>query len=312
MTFEKLKGFRGINSKFTGHGEAHLNPEGVLLSNGPLGSALPQSQGLAMADKVTGKNDRVTICTVSDGASMEGESKEAFAAIAGLAAKDRLNPYLLVISDNDTKLSGRITEQSFSMAPTFNAMSVLGWNVIRVEEGNDLHKVYLAVERGLQEARANPRAPVCLWLDREGLRRPLHSGKLLRRSRVPFGKTAKKSSILSTRFTGALPKSPPTWPIGPPRLRRDWEQKEAAKKAKPVAPAGVKKDKIQSGLAKGAVRAAQEGLPVYSLSADLAGSTGMSFFQKSFPDRVCRRRDRRGQYGQHGRRALQVRVHSHC
>src|SRR6188768_1224875 len=33
MTFEDLKGFRGINSKLTGHGEAHLNPEGVLLSN---------------------------------------------------------------------------------------------------------------------------------------------------------------------------------------------------------------------------------------------------------------------------------------
>ena len=38
MTFETLKGFRSIDSKLTGHGESHLNPEGVLLSNGPLGS----------------------------------------------------------------------------------------------------------------------------------------------------------------------------------------------------------------------------------------------------------------------------------
>ncbi len=44
---------------------------------------------------------------------------------------------------------------------------------------------------------------------------------------------------------------------------------------------------MQSGLAKGAVRAAQEGLPVYSISADVEGSTGMSFFQKSFPDRFA-------------------------
>src|SRR3954468_22419774 len=76
MTFEDLKGFRGIKSKLTGHGEAHLNPEGVLLSNGPLSSAVAQSQGLAMGDKVR-KNDRVTICVMSDGASMEGEAKEA-------------------------------------------------------------------------------------------------------------------------------------------------------------------------------------------------------------------------------------------
>jgi len=122
MTFEDLKGFRSIRSKLTGHGESELNPQGVLLSNGPLSSALPQSQGLALADNVR-RNDRVTICTVSDGASMEGEAKEAFAAIPGLAGKGRLNPYLLVISDNDTKLSGRITQDAFSMEPTFFAMS---------------------------------------------------------------------------------------------------------------------------------------------------------------------------------------------
>ncbi len=141
MTFESLKGFRSIDSKFTGHGESHLNPEGVLLSNGPLGSSLPQAQGLAIADKIAGR-DRVTICVVSDGASMEGEAKEAFAAIPGLAAKGRVNPFVLVISDNDTKLSGRITKDAFSMAPTFAAMGALGWNVIPVANGHDLQAVY--------------------------------------------------------------------------------------------------------------------------------------------------------------------------
>jgi transketolase len=61
---------------------------------------------------------------------MEGEAKEAFAAIPGLAAKDRLNPFVLVLSDNDTKLSGRITKDSYSMQRTFQAMGSLGWNVI--------------------------------------------------------------------------------------------------------------------------------------------------------------------------------------
>src|SRR5438093_3533974 len=161
MTFEDLKPFRSIKSKFTGHGESHLNPEGVLLSNGPLGSALPQSQGLAIADKVA-KRDRVTICTVSDGAAMEGEAKEAFAAIPGLAAKRRVNPYVLVVSDNDTKLSGRITKDAFSMELTFAAMGALGWNVITVANGHDLQAVYLAVETRIEQAKANPNSPVCL------------------------------------------------------------------------------------------------------------------------------------------------------
>src|SRR6266496_3099628 len=159
MTFDDLKGFRGIKSKFTGHGESHLNPQGVLLSNGPLGSALPQAQGLAIADKVA-KRDRVTICTVSDGASMEGEAKEAFAAIPGLAAKGRVNPFLLALSDNDTKLSGRISKDAFAMQNTFQAMSALGWNVIHVPNGHDLQAVFQAVEQGVEQAKANPNSPV--------------------------------------------------------------------------------------------------------------------------------------------------------
>ncbi|HEV7927260.1 MAG TPA: transketolase C-terminal domain-containing protein [Verrucomicrobiae bacterium] len=288
MTFEDLKWFRSIRSKLTGHGESHLNPQGVLLSNGPLGSALPQSQGLAMADKVR-KNDRVTICTVSDGASMEGEAKEAFAAIPGLAAKGKLNPYLLVISDNDTKLSGRITADAFSMEPTFSAMNDLGWNVIKIQDGHDLQTVYLAVESGLAQARANPRAPVCLWVKTikgYGVRATMESAS--GGHGFPLANGEKTIDFVNEiYFGGEVPAELAGWAKA---LRRGWEEKEAAKKAKAVAaPAAaapaVKKEKIQAGLARGAVRAAQEGLPVYSLSADLAGSTGMSFFQKSFPDR---------------------------
>lgn len=161
LTFEDLKGFRSLQSKLTGHGESHLNPEGVLLSNGPLGSALPQAQGLALADKLAG-NDRVTVTVMSDGAAMEGEAKEALAAIPGLAGKGRLNPFVLVISDNDTKLSGRISKDAYSLAPTFQALPTLGWHVISVPNGHDLQAVYQALEKALAAARATPTRPVCV------------------------------------------------------------------------------------------------------------------------------------------------------
>ncbi len=74
LNVETLMGFRSMKSKLTGHGESHLYPEGVLLSNGPLGSAFPQAQGLALADKLTG-NNRVTVVSLSDGVSVEGEAK---------------------------------------------------------------------------------------------------------------------------------------------------------------------------------------------------------------------------------------------
>jgi transketolase len=283
ITREDLKAFRSIRGKLTGHGESHINPGGVLLSNGPLGSALPQSQGLAMADKLR-KNDRVTICVVSDGASMEGEAKEAFAAIPGLAARDRLNPFLLVLSDNDTKLSGRISQDAFSMAPTFSAMSALGWNVIKVQDGHDLQAVYLAVENGLAQARANPRSPVCLWVKTikgYGVKATMESAS--GGHGFPLSNGEKIQDFVNEIYFGAeVPPDLAAWAL---ELRRGWEQKEAAKKAKTPASQAVKKDKVQSGLARGAARAAREGLPVYSISADVQGSTGMSFFHKSFPDR---------------------------
>jgi transketolase len=287
MSLDDLKGFRSIKSKLTGHGESHLNPQGVLLSNGPLSSSVPQAQGLAVADKVR-KNDRVTICAMSDGAAMEGEAKEAFAAIPGLAAKDRVNPFVLVISDNDAKLSGRITKDSYSMQRTFAAMGSLGWNVISVPNGHDLQAVYLAMEKGIQQARANPNVPVCLWcktIKGYGVKATAESAS--GGHGFPLANGEKIIDFVNEIYGGAaeVPEDLANWAKA---LRMDWEQKDAAKKAKaaaaPAAPA-IKTDKIQSGLAKAAIRAAQEGLPVYSISSDVQGSTGISPFHKSFPDR---------------------------
>src|SRR6266581_2090463 len=250
MTFEDLKAFRSIKSKFTGHGESHLNPQGVLLSNGPLSSALAQSQGLAIADNAA-RRDRVTICTVSDGASMEGEAKDAF-----------------------------------SMQPSFQAMSVLGWNVIRVLNGHDLQAVYLAVESGIEQARANPQSPVCLWVKtNKGYGIKATEENAAGGHGFPLANGEKIVDWINEICANQPPEEFLNWAKA---LRADWEQKEAAKKAKAAAaPAAlaVKKDKVQAGLAKAAIRAAQEGLPVYSISADVQGSTGISAFQKSFPDR---------------------------
>lgn len=286
LTFEDLKGFRSIKSKLTGHGESHLNPEGVLLSNGPLGSALPQAQGLAIGDKLA-HNDRVTIVTVSDGASMEGEAKEAFAAIPGLAGKGRVNPFVMVISDNDTKLSGRITKDSFSMAPTFEAMDDLGWDVRRVPNGHDLQAVYLAVEKAVADAKADPTKPVCLWLKTikgYGVKSTMENAA--GGHGFPLANGEKIVEFVDEICFGNPQDEFKQWALA---LRKDWEVKEEAKKAKaaaaaanpaPAAPA-VKKDKVQAGLSAGAIKAAKEGYPVYSVSSDVQGSTGISTFQKA-------------------------------
>lgn len=289
LTLGDLRLFRSIQSKLTGHGESHLNPEGVLLSNGPLSSAVAQAQGLAMADKTAGK-DRVTLLVVSDGASMEGEAKEAFAAIPGLALKGRVNPFVMVISDNDTKLSGRITKDSFSMQPTFEAMDDLGWRVVRIPNGHDLQEVYLAVERAVADAKSDPTRPVCLWVKTiKGFGIKETQDNSAGGHGFPLANGEKIPAWITELYAGATP--PPQLVEWAASLRADWEKKEAEKKAKaaaaPATPAvpAPKKDKVQAGLAKAAIRAAVDGYPVYSVSSDVQGSTGISPFQKTFPDR---------------------------
>ena len=284
MTFDTLKGFRGIHSKLTGHGESHINPEGVLLSNGPLSSSLPQAQGLALGDKLSGR-DRVTICVMSDGASMEGEAKEAFSSIPGLAGKGKLNPFVMVLSDNDTKLSGRITKDSFSMQPSFEALDDLGWDVRRVDNGHDLQAVFLAVEKAVADTKANPAKPVCVWcktIKGYGVKSTMENSA--GGHGFPLANGEKVIEFVNEIFGGSAPEEFAKWAQ---LLRSDWEKKEAEKKAKAVAaPAAaatpsVKKDKVQAGLAAGAIRAAKDGYPVYSVSSDVQGSTGISGFQKA-------------------------------
>jgi transketolase len=282
MTFDDLIGFRGIRSKFTGHGESHLNPEGVLLSNGPLGSALPQAQGLAIGDKVAGR-DRVTIVTISDGAAMEGEAKEAFAAIPGLAAKGRMNPFIMLLSDNDTKLSGRITKDAFSMQNTFHAMTALGWNVLSVPNGHDLQDVYQSLEKAIAVTKDNPTVPVCLWVKTiKGYGVKSTEENSAGGHGFPLTNGEKIIDFVNEIYAGQTPEELADWAKA---LREDWESKEEMKKGKTKVAPAVKKDKVQAGLAKAAIRAAQDGFPVYSISSDVQGSTGISTFQKSFPDR---------------------------
>ena len=289
MTPDTLKGFRSIQSKLTGHGESHINPEGVLLSNGPLGSSIGQAQGLAIGDKLAG-NKRITVLLMSDGASMEGEAKEAFAAIPGLAAKGRVNPFVMIISDNDTKLSGRITADSFSMQPSFEAMAPLGWDVRKIENGHDLQLVYTAIEQAIADADAHPEKPVCIWLKTiKGYGIKATEQNAAGGHGFPLVSGEKILDWLTEIYQGdTAPSDLLAWGQA---LRSDWEKKESEKTAKAAAAAAapapataapaVKKDKVQAGLAAGAILAAQAGYPVYSVSSDVQGSTGISTFQKA-------------------------------
>ena len=274
LSLDDLKGFRSLESRLTGHGEAYLYPEGVMVSNGPLGSAIGQAQGLCLADRVLG-NSRITVCTISDGACMEGEAKECFAAIGGLAQKGRLNPFLLLISDNNTKLSGRISEDSFSMEGTFRSFESLGWEVFREEKGNNLGQVHLTIDRVISKFKRGTSKPTVIIFKTtkgrgvaatelaanggHGYPLKAHDKKL----RAFVGEIWKEETVpeVFLKWMGDLSREEESFSPGPPR------------------------EKVQVGLSRALIRAGREGLPVFSLSADLQGSTGVAPFHREFPHR---------------------------
>lgn len=275
LNIQSLKGFRSIKSPLTGHGESHLFPQGVYLSNGPLGSSIAQAQGLALADGLSGK-DRVTVTTISDGASMEGEAKEAFAAIPGLAAKGQMAPFIMVISDNNTKLSGRIDEQSFSMKKTFGSLKELGWDVIELKEGHDLQKCVSTFESAVSKVKKDPTKPIAIWAHTikgygvESTEKAASGGH-----GFPLKKADDLKAFIEEIYKGE----------DVPKEFTDWQSELVElQKSKPSSTSTVKKEKVQVGVANAFINKRKEGLPIVSVTSDLPGSTGLEAFQKAYPD----------------------------
>ncbi len=280
MTLEELRGFRGIESHLSGHAEQHINPHGVIISNGPLGSALAQAQGLALADVLT-KTDRTTVCFLTDGAAMEGDARECFASIPGFAARGMLAPFVMIISDNNTKLSGRIPEDAFSMQPTFDSLDVLGWNVIQIPNGNDLQAVYTGVETAFEEAKADPKRPVALWLKTvKGYGVKATEEDPAGGHGFPGSAGANMRAFLAEICKGEenVPPRLMEWAAEVERLSAE------AKAAKAAKPAGPALKKIQAGFSAVMEKLVAEGIPVVSVTSDLPGSTGVAGFRKNHPE----------------------------
>jgi transketolase len=297
LNLEALKKFRSIDSFLTGHGESHLFPKGVQISNGPLGSGIAQAQGLAIADAITKASDqnnkgkkRITICTISDGATMEGEAKEALAAIPGFAKRGKLAPFVLVISDNGTKLSGRIETDSYSMEPTFNSLEKLGWKVLRLQDGHQQQACVTTLEEALMQVSLDPTVPVAIHahtIKGKGNKKAEQSATGAHG--FPLKKAAEMKDFLAEIY-GFQPVPTELLAWSEEEVLAEANKESASKPAVTNLGLGAQllkkypSEKIQSGVAKALAKCRDKGFPVVSVSADLQGSTGVADFHKAYPD----------------------------
>ncbi|MFD1360460.1 transketolase [Lentibacillus salinarum] len=149
VTIDDLKSFRQWGSRTPGHPEVH-HTDGVEATTGPLGQGLAMSVGMAMAEAHLAATynkedisiiDHYTYALVSDGDLMEGISHEA----ASLAGHLKLGKLIALYDSNDISLDGELN-RAFS-DNTEERFKAYGWEVIRVEDGNDLNEIRAAIKK---------------------------------------------------------------------------------------------------------------------------------------------------------------------
>jgi transketolase len=160
VTMEDLKQFRQWDSRTPGHPEVH-HTDGVEATTGPLGQGISMAVGMAMAEAHLGAMfnkddisivDHFTYALVSDGDLMEGVSHEA----ASLAGHLKLGKLIALYDSNDITLDGEL-DRSFSESVE-DRFKAYGWQVLRVEDGNDLS----SIRQAIKEAQENTGQPTLI------------------------------------------------------------------------------------------------------------------------------------------------------
>ncbi|MEN1679768.1 MAG: transketolase [Planctomycetota bacterium] len=140
LSLDDLKNFRQLGSLTPGHPEVH-HTTGVETTTGPLGQGCGNSVGMAMAERWMAARynkpgfdlfDYNVYVQCSDGDLMEGVACEA----ASLAGHLKLSNLCWIYDDNRITIEGK-TDLAFSedVATRFKG---LGWNVVTVDDANDL------------------------------------------------------------------------------------------------------------------------------------------------------------------------------
>lgn len=160
LSMDDLKQFRQWGSKTPGHPEFG-HTAGVDATTGPLGQGVAMAVGMAMAEAHMGAVynkdnfkvvDHYTYAICGDGDLMEGVSAEA----ASLAGHLKLGKLIMLYDSNDISLDGELNLAfSENVAKRFEAY---GWQVLRVEDGNDLP----AIEKAIEEGQADLNRPTLI------------------------------------------------------------------------------------------------------------------------------------------------------
>jgi|SRR5690554_2857018 len=153
---EELNTFRLLNSRLQGHPTTHEGLPGIRIASGSLGQGISAAIGAALAKKLNDDN-HIIYALCGDGELQEGQNWEAIMYAAG----NGVDNLIVTVDLNGQQIDGS-TDKVLPLGNVRAKFEAFGWDVIDIEEGNDLK----AVIPGMQKAKKKTGngKPVCVLL----------------------------------------------------------------------------------------------------------------------------------------------------
>ncbi|MBP0981391.1 MAG: transketolase [Oscillospiraceae bacterium] len=142
----EFKNFRQLHSILQGHPDAKKTP-GVDASTGSLGQGVSIATGMALGAKAQ-KSDIKVYALLGDGELQEGQVWEAAMA----AAHYKLDNLTIMIDKTGLQIDGT-NDQVMSLGDLNAKFTAFGFDVIELDDGNDLDKVIAALEKKPAEGK---------------------------------------------------------------------------------------------------------------------------------------------------------------
>lgn len=138
---KELATFRKINSRLQGHPATHEHLPGIRIASGSLGQGMSVGIGAALTKKLNGEKNLV-FTLHGDGELDEGQNWEAIM----FAAHHKVDNLISTIDWNGQQIDGP-TDKVMKLGDLGAKFQAFGWEVLRLEKGNDVDEVVAALEK---------------------------------------------------------------------------------------------------------------------------------------------------------------------
>ena len=156
---EELSTFRLLNSRLQGHPTTHEGLPGVRIASGSLGQGMSVALGAAQTKKLNG-DDKIVYSLHGDGELQEGQNWEAIM----YASAKKVDNIICTIDLNEKQIDGT-TDEVLSMGSLKAKFEAFDWEVIDVENGNDIQTILAALAQA--KTMTGKGKPVCILLHTE-------------------------------------------------------------------------------------------------------------------------------------------------